>query len=207
MVHRFHLAFEEPDAFRAEFERNIAMGGAFICTGDSFELRSFVEVVIELPFCEESVVLEAEVVHLMPAERALNPGDVGIAVSFRTPASELRAMFKGYLEDATAEFTATAGMLDEQEAAADDDTPVDLPMEKPGSSAGYPASTRFEVFLDGIEPPSLSNHEASVVELAGAGLEVARMLEIIPEESVDVHGTIDTLVERGVLKIRGPDVR
>ena len=207
MAYRLHLLFENPDAFRVEFERNIAMGGAFICTGDSFELRSFVEVVIELPFCDESVVLEAEVVHLMPAERALNPGDVGIAVSFRTPASELRAMFKGYLEDATAEFTATAGMLDEQEAAADDDTLVYLPMEKPGSPAGYPPSTRFEVFLDGIEPPNLSNLEASVAELAGAGLEVARMVEIIPEESVDVHGTIDTLVERGVLKIRGPDVR
>ncbi len=207
MVHRLHLAFEDLDAFRAEFERNIAMGGAFICTSDPFELRSFLELVIELPFCDKSVILEAEVVHLMPAERALHPGDVGIAVSFRTPASELRAMFKGYLENPTAGFTATAGMLDEAEATAVDDTLVDLPMEKPGSSADYPPSTRFDVFLDGIETAGLSEIEASMVELAGAGLEVARMLEIIPAESVDIHRTIDTLVERGVLKIRGADDR
>ncbi len=80
-------------------------------------------------------------------------------------------------------------------------------MEKPGSSADYPPSTRYDVFLDGIETAGLSEIEASVVELAGAGLEVARMLEIIPAESVDIHRTIDTLVERGVLKIRGADDR
>ena len=62
MAYRLHLLFENPDAFRVEFERNIAMGGAFIPTGDQLKLRSFVDLVIELPFCDETVVLEAEVV-------------------------------------------------------------------------------------------------------------------------------------------------
>ncbi len=207
MAYRLHLMFEDRDAFRVEFERNIAMGGAFIPTSDPLELRSFVEVAIELPFCDESVVLEAEVVHLIPPERALNPGDAGVAVSFRKPANELRAILEGYLEQEAAGSTPSDGIPDQQEAAADDDTPVDLPMERSGDSEHYAPTTRFEVFLDGIKPPNLSNLEASVAELAGAGLEVARMVEIIPEESVDVHGTIDTLVERGVLKIRGADDR
>ncbi len=63
-------------------------------------------------------------------------------------------------------------------------------------------STQFEVAL-GIDVGDLTDLEASVVELADAGLGVARMLEIIPEESVEVHRAIDTLVERGVLRIRG----
>ena len=58
MAYRLHLMFEDRDAFRVEFERNIAMGGAFIPTSDPLELRSFVEVAIELPFCEQSLVLE-----------------------------------------------------------------------------------------------------------------------------------------------------
>ena len=92
---------------------------------------------------------------------------------------------------------------DQQEAGADDDTSVDLPMEKTGSSArSRDASTRFEVFLDGIDPSNHSDLEASVIDLAGVGLEVARMLEVIPEESGDVYRTIDVLVGRGALKIR-----
>ena len=114
-------------------------------------------------------------------------------------------MFKGYLEYEAAGFTATPGILGEQGATpADDDTPVDLP-ETPDSSAVCAPSTRFEVFVDGIDPPNLSNLEASVIELAGAGIELARILEVIPEESVDAHRTIDVLVERGVLKISGAD--
>ena len=203
MAYRLHLAFDDPDASRSEFERNIAMGGAFIPTSDPLELRSFVEVAIELPFCDESVVLEAEVVHLIPPERALNPGDAGVAVSFRKPANELRAILEGYLEQEAAGATPSDGVPDQQEAGADDDTPVDLLMEKPGSSArSRDASTRFEVFLDGIDPSNHSDLEASVIDLAGVGLEVARMLEVIPEESGDVYRTIDVLVGRGALKIR-----
>lgn len=44
-----------------------------------------------------------------------------------------------------------------------------------------------------------------MIELVEAGLEVARMLEVIPEESVDVYQTIHKLVEGNVLKIRGAD--
>ena len=206
MAYRLHLAFEDSDTFRAEFDRNIAMGGAFISTGDPLEIRSFVDVVIELPFCEKTVVLEAEIVHLIPPERALNPGDAGVAVSFRRPASELRAMFEGYLEQEAAGSTpAEAGILDDPRSSADDEIAVDLPTERRGDSGHCTPATRFEACLDGIEPPNHTDLEASVIELAHAGLEVARILEIIPEESVDVSRTIDVLVERGVLKIRGAD--
>lgn len=141
MAYQLYIAFDDPDAFRAEFERNIAMGGAFVPTGDPLELRSFLDLVIELLFCDQSVVLEAEVVHIIPSEHALTPGDLGVAVSFREPASELRAMFKGYLNEGAAGLTDTAGMLDEQETTPDDGSAVDLPMEEPGSSASYPPRT------------------------------------------------------------------
>ena len=172
MAYRLHLVFDDQDAFREEFERNIAMGGAFVPTGDSLELRSFVDLVIELSFCGESVALEAEVVHLVPPEQALSPSDAGVAVSFRKTASELRAMFKGHLEEEAVGSTPAAGILDQQEATADDDTPVDLPVEKPDGSASCAPPTRFEVSRDGIEPPNLSKVEASVIELASAGLDV-----------------------------------
>ena len=97
-------------------------------------------------------------------------------------------MFKGYPDEMTAEDVSTGGILDELEVTVVDDP-----------------NTRYDVLLDGIEAAGLSAIEASVVELVGAGFGVARMVEIIPEESVDIHRTIDTLVERGVLRIRGAD--
>jgi len=204
MAYRLHLTFEDSASFRSEFETNIAMGGAFLPTGDSLELRSFVDVVIELAFCDESVILEAEVVHLVPPERALNPHDAGVAVSFRKPASELREMFKGFLGEEAAEPSESAEDRDEP-ATADPDASANLPVEKPRSSARYAPNTRCEVVADWIDPTGCSNLEASVLELAGAGFEMARMLEIIPEEPAEVYRVIETLVARGALKIRAPD--
>jgi hypothetical protein len=203
MAYRLHLVFDDPDSFLKEFEHNIAMGGAFLPTADPLELRSFVDVEFVLSYCDESVILEAEVVHLIPPERALNPGDVGVAVSFRKPASELREMFKPYLGEEAAEPTQTGETPDER-ADEDPDSLADLPMEKPCSSAHYPPNTRFDVVPHGITPSLHSDLEASVLELAGTGFEVARMLEIIPEQPIDVYRTVEKLIGRDVLKIADP---
>lgn len=85
MSRRLRLAFEEPAVFRAEYERNISNGGAFVAEGEECELREVVEVELALEFCGESLTLEAEVVHVVPGASGC-----GLAVQFLLPASELR---------------------------------------------------------------------------------------------------------------------
>ena len=82
MSGRLRLQFDDAEAFRVEFEKNIAKGGAFVSTADDFELRTIIEVELVLSFCGESRVLEAEVVHAVPG--------TAVAVEFLRPATELR---------------------------------------------------------------------------------------------------------------------
>ena len=63
---RLRLTFEDAQAFEAEFRKNLSKGGALIDTSADLELREVVEVALELEFCGEHRVLEAEVVHAVP---------------------------------------------------------------------------------------------------------------------------------------------
>ncbi|MAE93337.1 MAG: hypothetical protein CL910_01615 [Deltaproteobacteria bacterium] len=90
MTHRLRLVFEDPDAFRREYERNMNAGGAFVHTELEPELREFVEVEISLAFCQKNLVLEAEVVHAAPG---------GVAVQFLEDAVALRRRFDEALAD------------------------------------------------------------------------------------------------------------
>ena len=81
MIPRLRLSFAEADAFREEYERNIVKGGAFIHTAEEFEVRDVVEVELDLGFCGESVVLEAEIVHTLPVEQAGSAATAGVAGS------------------------------------------------------------------------------------------------------------------------------
>ena len=150
MTRRLELVFDDCTAFRAEYEQNIARGGAFITTPYSFEMREPVEVELVLGFCNESIPLEAEVVHSISADEA-GPDGAGVAVQFTCSAGELRGQLEGYLSVGAAEaaadqvplghhelendlvdFDAAAGEGDllfagaETEGAADDDGPIDL---------------------------------------------------------------------------------
>ncbi len=87
MTQRLRLAFDDPEGFRSEYERNMSAGGAFVHTDADPELREFVEVEIHLGFCNANLVLEAEVVHKMPG---------AVAVQFTEDTSSLR----GHYEDA-----------------------------------------------------------------------------------------------------------
>jgi Tfp pilus assembly protein PilZ len=90
MIRRLRLAFGEAVVFREEYERNIVNGGAFICTREAFEARDLVEVELELSFCGESVVLDAEIVHVASAEQVGSEAASGVAVQFLEPAPVLR---------------------------------------------------------------------------------------------------------------------
>lgn len=91
MARRVRMSFPTLYAFRQELEDNIVCGGAFVETDGSFELRESVEVEIDLPFCGQSVVLQAEVVS------RVNPavGRGGIAVQFSDGAPEIRQLLSG----------------------------------------------------------------------------------------------------------------
>lgn len=84
------LPLASPDAFRIEYSRNIVKGGAFIPTKHRFELRENVQVALEFAWRDESVILDAEVVHVIPPELARAGGVPGVAVQFLMAASELR---------------------------------------------------------------------------------------------------------------------
>lgn len=83
-----NVRFDDPVAFRTEYERNIVQGGVFIPTPGRFELRAVVMVELELAWCGEKVRLEAEIVHCTP--EGTEPKRAGVAVQFLGPIDDLR---------------------------------------------------------------------------------------------------------------------
>ncbi len=63
---------------------------------------------------------------------------------------------------------------------------------------------RFDVDRDALaRAAELSKLEEAVLDLAGAGLTVRRMIDVIPDSDADVQGAIRSLIESGVLVLRG----
>ncbi len=89
------VTFNDLESFCREFHANLTKGGIFVPSEETFELRSTVEVGIDLRFCNEALVLTGEVVHCVPPELASAGAVPGVAVQFERPVSELRALFKG----------------------------------------------------------------------------------------------------------------
>jgi Tfp pilus assembly protein PilZ len=99
MARRLRLPFADAAEFRKEYERNIVNGGAFIRTAEEFEVRELAEVELELGFCGDSVVLEAEIVHFVGAEQADSEEAVGVAVQFLEPAPQLRDALQRFIDE------------------------------------------------------------------------------------------------------------
>jgi hypothetical protein len=101
---RLVLAFDDPEAFREEYARNLARGGALVASRDVFDPREVVEILLEAGFAGEKLLLAAEVVH--------SEGGT-VFVQFLDPAPELRQRLEPLLErrrvgSSTPERTATA---------------------------------------------------------------------------------------------------
>jgi len=187
--YRLRLRYERPESFREDFERNLAMGGAFVPTPDPLQIRAHVELEVVLDYTDAGVPpVEAQVVHVVPLERALKPLEAGVIVAFVAPVEELRETL-GPLLGKTTDESAAVG---EPDAAAG------------GAAGGGPGGalgpdTRFEARVHRIDSESLSVIECSVLELATAGIPMARILEVIPEEEGRIQDALQTLLERGVL--------
>jgi Tfp pilus assembly protein PilZ len=85
------VAFARSDAFRREYESNLANGGVFVATGESFELREKVRVKLVLGFCRREIELAGEVVHRVTREMGALGGSPGVAISFDEPRTTSRA--------------------------------------------------------------------------------------------------------------------
>lgn len=87
---RLRLAFESPAKFQREFDSNLCNGGAFIVSDERFELRDPIEVELCFEYSGQSLVIGAEVVHIVPPEMATMGGAAGVAVQFQLPVQDLR---------------------------------------------------------------------------------------------------------------------
>ena len=188
MPYRLRVRFEDPERFREEFERNLAMGGAFVPTPDPVQLRALVELEVELAWADVRHSLEAQVVHTVPLERALKPLEAGVIVAFVAPTAELRETLAPQLDGADG-------------GAADSDHAGAAPSAPGGADAALGPTTTFEVRVQRIDSERLSVLEASVLELATAGIALERILEVIPEADADVRHVLQTLVEQGILSV------
>ncbi|HET6303704.1 MAG TPA: DUF4388 domain-containing protein [Myxococcota bacterium] len=132
------LHFASPDVFRLEYARNIVKGGAFIPSKHRFELRENVQVALEFAYRDESVILDAEVVHVIPAELARAGGIPGVAVQFLMAASELRRQLGPLAEDLARDPKAAASEEKEDDfldyGELDLDAGSDLDLGGPGSA-------------------------------------------------------------------------
>lgn len=106
------LPFATAEAFLQEYRTNISQGGVFLPTQESFALRGFVRVVLDLEFRGESYDFVGEVVAVIPAPVP------GIAIQFES-AQRIREKLGAIVNTAT-QFTlepatprtATPGVVD-----------------------------------------------------------------------------------------------
>jgi len=143
VARRLRLSFADAAVFREEYERNIVSGGAFVRTAQEFEARELVEIQLDLGFCGESVVLEAEVVHAVHGDVAGPALEAGVAVQFLEPAPVLRESLQRFMGGSG---VAGAGAADAREAAffGEDDISALRLEETPGESqASKPGETPF----------------------------------------------------------------
>jgi Tfp pilus assembly protein PilZ len=86
MLRRLQLHLPTLSAFKQELERNIVCGGALVETDEHYVLEEKVDVEIDLPFCGQSVILEARVVNRVGPDVTRAGGQGGVAVQFAEPA-------------------------------------------------------------------------------------------------------------------------
>lgn len=92
------VEFDTADAFRREFEANIASGGLFVPRDEPLPLRAMVRVELVLLWADERVELDAEVVHCVPPELAASGARPGVAVQFQAAGTELQTMLARHLD-------------------------------------------------------------------------------------------------------------
>jgi len=91
------VVFSTPESFEQEYKSNLSKGGLFVATDEALDVRTTVEVGIELAFAGRSFMLEGEVVHCIPKELAAAGAEPGVAVQLKTPVAELNELFQAFV--------------------------------------------------------------------------------------------------------------
>jgi Tfp pilus assembly protein PilZ len=93
------VVFSTLEAFEREYHGNLSKGGLFVATEEALDLRSAVEVGIELAFANHSFLLEGEVVHCVPRELAAAGAVPGVAVQLSRSVNELHDLFSEFIQE------------------------------------------------------------------------------------------------------------
>ena len=181
MSRGLHMRFDDPVSFRAEYERNIQKGGAFVRTSQRWELRTVVALELELAWCGESVSLEAEIVHCTP--EGTDPRSAGVAVQFLDPIESLRERL-----GPTAAAAATAAASPPADATAPGAEPLapPAPDETPAIETDPVEPEPLDLDPLDEEPPALELDDPHAATLPGGAPAVdpdaASAAEPEPEE-------------------------
>jgi len=184
---KLQVDFATAELFHREHSANLAKGGVFVPTGDSFTLRDAVSVELVLDFCKKRVVLKGEVVHIVPPALAGSGAAPGIAVQFSESAAEVRRRL--------------APMVD---ACGTVPPP---PIEDGGRRAAPRVAARIPVRIDGkdIVADGLTRNlsqTGALVTVDGAGIETGQIVRLAFEhpktgEVMEVAGRVAREIETG----------
>lgn len=180
------VVFESPDEFGREHRNNLANGGVFVASVAQAELREAVEVEIALPFCDASVRLQGEIVHIVPPEMESAGATPGVAVQFQGSPVEVR--------DRLAPLVQACGDASQGPQAEDQGRrkaprrPARVPVRIDGQDEGVDGRTR-NLSQSGV-----------LVEVPGNSVSVGQRVRVTLEnpttgESMEVDGTVAREVE------------
>ncbi|MBW2401384.1 MAG: PilZ domain-containing protein, partial [Deltaproteobacteria bacterium] len=179
------LCFATAEIFRREHTEDLASGGVFVETTETFLLREAVVIELVLQFCNQKVALEGEVVHVVPPEMAGAGGRPGIAVQFRGAPSEVSRKLEPLI--------AACGKM-----------PQPQPKDS-GRRMAPRVAARVPVRVDGKEVGSEGttrnlSQTGVLVAVAGDGLERGQRVHVTMEhpttgEAMEVQGTVVRQIE------------
>lgn len=84
----FWLSFDEPEAWRAAWEKELKRGGCFVWSSKPVAQNTIVKLTVDLRFLGRTLAFEARVVHAMPGA----DGRHGVALMFVDPAGAAAAL-------------------------------------------------------------------------------------------------------------------
>lgn len=214
------LAFEPPEATRAELERFVSevkaaehsrrlggISGAISELGIENILQMFGKcspqgtLMLTNGPAEGEVVFEAGLLRRVQAGSLLGQGALAELLSWREGTFEFQTRIEGEgFEDAP--LPLEAAILEALRAA--DETAH----ARAGDAAGagdlvIPGDAHLSVDQDRVdgEGADLEKTESAVLDLAGVGMNVDKILSIIPEPEDEVRSAIEALIRRGLLTI------
>jgi Tfp pilus assembly protein PilZ len=179
------ISFATAEIFHREHTEDLANGGVFVETTETFVLREAVVVELVLKFCNKKVALEGEVVHIVPPEMAGAGGRPGVAVQFLGAPSEVSRQLEPLVS--------ACGTL-----------PAPQPQD-PGRRMAPRVAARVPVRVDGKETGSEGttrnlSQTGVLVAVNGEGLGPGQRVHVTMEhpttgEAMEVEGTVMRQIE------------